>query len=129
LCECIRAARSGCLSPHSTPEPELHAAEKRESYSNRDPRRDGCDACASDQMHDCQQKETQTDGQIPPSPPSRLKSAHPTLFNQLRRTAAPAYSVFVNLCKNDAILPAGLETALVEIVFVSEEGFRRMLVE
>jgi len=45
---------SAISSPHSTPEAELHPAEKRESCRNRDPHGDGRDTCALEQVHDRQ---------------------------------------------------------------------------
>jgi len=72
----------------STPEAELHPREKAESQRNNDAQRDGAKSCAHDLVHDCQQKEAQTGGQIPPSPVFRLKSAHPPIVSQLLFAAA-----------------------------------------
>jgi len=42
------------------------------------------DACVFDYLvDDCQQRKAQTDGEIPPSPVSRLESAHPPIVDQL----------------------------------------------
>jgi hypothetical protein len=72
----LRRRRSGLLMGRATPgngsastsEAELHPAQKNESQSNHDAQRDVCQTRTPEQVHDGQQKESQTDGQIPPSP-------------------------------------------------------------
>jgi hypothetical protein len=76
---------AGAMAPlPSTPKVELHPAEKHETHRNHDPQRNGRQTCPLEQMYNSQQQEAQTDTQVPPSPVSRLKSAHPTIFNQRR---------------------------------------------
>ena len=49
---------------------------------DRDAQGDGSKTRTLELVDDCQQKKSQTDGQIPPSPVSRMKSAHPPIVDQ-----------------------------------------------
>jgi len=66
----------------STPEAQLHPAEKCESRGNRKSQRDVRQTRTLQQVHNCQQRKAQTDAQVPPSPVPCLKSAHEPIVNQ-----------------------------------------------
>jgi hypothetical protein len=69
-------------SRRSPTETELHPGEKHEPQGDRDAQGDGSKTRTLELVNDCQQKKSQTDGQIPPSPVSRLKSAHSPIVDQ-----------------------------------------------